>query len=225
MDGIFLFDKPILWTSHDVVDFFRRRLGQRKIGHAGTLDPMATGLLILLVGNATRASASLSGLDKDYRGVMTLGVTTDSQDFEGRLLTQMPYDAVTQSSLESAFAALQGESLQTPPAFSSVKIKGKKLYEWARKGVAVTAEARPIVVKNFKLLGYESPDACFSLSCSKGTYVRALCDDVGRSLGCGAALSALVRTRIGKFRLADALRQEEVSSASVEYLSRKILSV
>ena len=128
MDGIFLFNKPILWTSHDAVDFFRRRLGQRKVGHAGALDPMATGLLMILAGKATKSSVELSGLDKDYRGVMTLGVTTDSQDFEGRILSESGYDSVTKERLEAAFAALEGETLQTPPSFSSVKTKGKKLY-------------------------------------------------------------------------------------------------
>ena len=223
MDGIFLFNKPILWTSHDAVDFFRRRLGQRKVGHAGALDPMATGLLMILAGKATKSSVELSGLDKDYRGVMTLGVTTDSQDFEGRILSESGYDSVTKERLKAAFAALEGETLQTPPSFSSVKTKGKKLYEWARKGVSVATQARRVRVTKFTLGAFTAPDAQFFLSCSKGTYVRALCDDVGKALGCGAALSALERTRIGRFHLEGALAREEVAAASTDALEKRLL--
>lgn len=219
MDGVFLFNKPILWTSHDAVDFFRRRLGTRKVGHAGTLDPMATGLLIILAGAATKKSAEFMGLDKDYRGVMTFGLATDSQDFEGRILSESATTGLSAEKIREAFAAFEGDISQTPPSFSSVKSKGRKLYEWARKGVAVEVEPRAVTVKKFELLDFHEPDAHFSLSCSKGTYVRALCDEAGRKLGCGAALSALERTRVGHFHLKDALDQEKVSSFSLERLS------
>lgn len=210
MDGILLFNKPILWTSHDAVDFFRRRLGQRKVGHAGSLDPMATGLLLILAGSATKLSSSLSGLDKDYEGVMTLGVMTDTQDLEGKILSAEDPTAVTVADVRRVMTEFEGPIRQIPPSFSAVKSGGKKLYEWARRGVKLEVEAREITVKRFELTAFASPDAHFSLSCSKGTYVRALCDEAGKALGCGAALSALVRTRIGEYHLKDAVTQDRM---------------
>lgn len=207
MDGIILFNKPILWTSHDAVDYFRRRLGQRKVGHAGALDPMATGLLLILAGSATKLSSSLSGLDKDYRGVMTLGTMTDTQDFEGKILSETDASAVPETEVRRVMAGFEGKIRQVPPAFSAIKSGGKKLYEWARRGVTLEVEAREITIRRFELDAFSSPDAHFSLSCSKGTYVRALCDETGKALGCGAALSALVRTRIGEYHLKDAITQ------------------
>lgn len=207
MDGIILFNKPILWTSHDAVDYFRRKLGQRKVGHAGALDPMATGLLLILAGSATKLSSSLSGLDKEYRGVMTLGVTTDTQDFEGKILSESDASGIPEAELRRVMSRFEGSLRQVPPSFSAVKSGGKKLYEWARRGVTLEVEARDITVKRFELTVFSSPDAHFSLSCSKGTYVRALCEETGKALGCGAALSALVRTRIGEYHLKDAVHQ------------------
>lgn len=207
MDGIILFNKPILWTSHDAVDFFRRRLGQRKVGHAGALDPMATGLLLILAGSATKLSSSLSGLDKDYRGVMTFGVATDTQDFEGRILSETDTSSLTEDQVHKTLAGFEGLIRQVPPSFSAVKRQGKKLYEWARRGVMVAVEPREITVRRFELTTFSSPDAHFFLSCSKGTYVRTLCDEAGKALGCGAALSALVRTRIGDYHLKDAVTE------------------
>ena len=210
MDKIILFNKPILWTSHDAVDFFRRRLGQRKVGHAGSLDPMATGLLLILAGSATKLSSSLSGLDKDYRGVMTLGVTTDTLDLEGKILSESDASSLQEMEVRRVMAGFEGQIRQVPPAFSAVKRQGKKLYEWARRGVPLDVEAREITVKRFELTALSLPDAHFSLSCSKGTYVRTLCDEVGKALGCGAALSALVRTRIGEYHLKDAVTQDRM---------------
>lgn len=210
MDRIILFNKPILWTSHDAVDFFRRRLGQRKVGHAGALDPMATGLLLILAGSATKLSSTLSGLDKDYEGVMTLGVTTDTQDFEGKILTEIDASGISEDEVRGVMAGFEGAIRQVPPAYSAVKSGGKKLYEWARRGVTLEVEAREITVKRFELTAFSSPDAHFSLSCSKGAYVRALCDETGKALGCGAALSALVRTRIGEHHLKDAVTQSGI---------------
>ncbi len=225
MDGILLFNKPILWTSHDAVDFFRRRLGQKKIGHAGTLDPMATGLLVVLLGKATQAFAALSGLDKDYAGSMTLGITTDTQDLEGKILSEGNYDGVDENRLRSIFSSFFGNLEQTPPSFSSVKKHGKKLYEWARKGVVCLAEKRPVTIHEFHLKAFAAPEAYFLLSCSKGTYVRALCDEVGKLLGCGATLSSLARTRIGKFALKDALTEKEVKMLSLEQLEKRTFQV
>ncbi len=210
MDGVILFNKPILWTSHDAVDFFRRRLGQRKVGHAGSLDPMATGLLLILAGSATKLSSSLIGLEKDYCGVMTLGVTTDTQDFEGKILSESDASSLQETEVRQVMAGFQGQIRQVPPAFSAVKSRGKKLYEWARRGITLDVEAREITVKRFELTAFSSPDAHFFLSCSKGTYVRSLCDEAGKVLGCGAALSALVRTRIGEYHLKDAVTQDRL---------------
>jgi tRNA pseudouridine55 synthase len=211
VDGILLFNKPILWTSHDAVDFVRRRTGQRAVGHAGTLDPLATGLLILLVGRATKRSAEFADLDKDYFGTMTLGVETETQDMEGRILRQTDASDVTPERLGRAFSGFVGQMRQTTPLYSAVKRGGRKLYELARSGaVAEAAPSRTVTLSDFRLLEFPSPEVHFFLTCSKGTYVRALCDDVGRELGCGAALSSLVRSRIGPHRLSAALGEEDV---------------
>ncbi|MBI2095724.1 MAG: tRNA pseudouridine(55) synthase TruB [Candidatus Omnitrophica bacterium] len=223
MDGVLLFNKPILWTSHDAVDFFRRRLGERRIGHAGTLDPMATGLLVLLVGKATRLSGSLSSLDKDYYGSLTLGLTTDTQDLEGRITSVSDGGPVRQEDVREAFGAFCGAQLQAPPAFSAAKKAGKKMYEWARSGVTVEAEPRRVEIAQFRLLGFSFPEAYFFISCSKGTYVRTLCEAVGRKLGTGAVMSALVRTRVGNFRLANALSARDAASLGAGELARRLI--
>lgn len=226
MDGILLFDKPIGWTSHDAVDFLRRKIGQRKVGHAGTLDPMATGLLVLLAGRATKRSSELLGLGKEYSGVMTFGVRTDTQDFEGRLLEGRDPEMLRESDIRQAFEALTGKIFQTPPAYSAVKRAGKKLYEMARLGVIVECEAREIHVERFRLTEYR-PNECeavFSVSCSKGTYVRSLCDAVGQALGVGAALSTLRRTRIGAYTLNRALDEKTLSDMPMDQLALRALS-
>lgn len=222
MDGILLFNKPILWTSHDAVDYARRRLGQRSVGHAGTLDPLATGLLVLLVGSATKRSNELSGLDKDYAGTIRLGVTTETQDMEGRIVSESPVDSVLESRVREVFGALTGPLEQAPPAYSAIKKDGRKLYEWARKGVAVAPEPRKVTVARFELLGYDEPEARFELTCSKGTYVRSLAEETGRRLGCGAALSSLVRTRIGPYSLADALDSAQLAALPADAVRARL---
>ena len=137
MDGILLFNKPILWTSHDAVDFIRRQTGQRRVGHAGTLDPMATGLLVILVGAATKLSGELSGLEKEYGGSMRLGISTDTQDMEGRITTEAPFDEIKREEVSKIFREMTGLHFQTPPAFSAIQQGGKRLYDLARQGVAV----------------------------------------------------------------------------------------
>lgn len=204
MDGILLIDKPILWTSHDVVDFVRRAAGQKRVGHAGTLDPMATGLLVLLLGEATKRSAEFSGLDKDYRGSMRLGVVTDTLDLEGRILSESSPDEVRREAIEKILSELEGVQSIIPPAYSALKKDGKKFYELARQGVMVDPPPRDITVAEFRLEDFVTPEAYFFLSCSKGTYVRSLCRMVGDKAGCGAVLSSLVRTRIGPWHLSAA---------------------
>ena len=223
MDGILLFNKPILWTSHDAVDFVRRRLRQTSVGHAGTLDPMATGLLVMLVGKATKWSQELTGLDKVYRGAMELGVTTDTQDMEGRILSFKRYESASQGRVEKVFLDLEGPQSQTPPAFSAVHKEGKRLYEWARQGKTFTVEPRQIKISRFHVERFSPPEIHFSLQCSKGTYVRALCDVVGEKLGTGAALSCLVRTRIGDMELAGALDQRDLQKLSAAEIQSRLL--
>ncbi len=224
MDGVLLFNKPILWTSHDAVDFFRRRLGQKTVGHAGTLDPLATGLLVILLGKATKLSQELSASDKDYAGSLTLGIRTDTQDLEGKIIATGDWALIQKSDIETLFLRMSGPQFQTPPLFSAVKKNGKNLYQWARAGVVVEREAREINITKFIMTKLLLPDVYFSLGCSKGTYVRALCDDVGERLGCGAVLSSLVRTRSGPFRLVDALNQEQLRHFPLAELEKHLVA-
>jgi len=214
VDGILLFDKPILWTSHDAVDFVRRLAGQRAVGHAGTLDPLATGLLVLLIGKATKLSGTLVGMDKDYEGTLTLGFSTDTQDLEGRILAQADPGMVTAGDLRRELAGMTGERDQETPFYSAAKRGGRKLYDLARRGGVAEAPLplRRVRIDAFDLRFFEPPDAAFALTCSKGTYVRALTEELGRRLGCGAVLSSLVRTRIGPYRLSDALTEPALRS-------------
>jgi tRNA pseudouridine55 synthase len=202
-EGLLLIDKPGGITSHDVVDVVRRRLGTKKVGHAGTLDPMATGLLLVGVGRATRLLRFLSDLPKTYEGTMRLGVETTTLDADGDVVHESEVTA-TRDDLERAMRALEGDSMQRPPAYSAVKVGGRKLYEAARAGERLEAEPRPIRVDAFELLGFESPDATFRVACSTGTYVRVLASDVGEALSCGAHLTALRRTAIGPFQASHA---------------------
>ena len=225
MDGILLVDKPILWTSHDVVDFVRRRIGEKKVGHAGTLDPMATGLLVLLLGSATKRSEEFLGLDKDYRGSMRLGVVTDTWDLEGRILSEKSPEYIRQSDIEKIFLELQGIQSITPPSYSALRKNGKRFYELARQGVLLEPPLREITVSAFRLEKFEAPEALFFLSCSKGTYVRSLCQSVGEKLGCGAVLSSLVRTRIGPWHLSSALKISSLESIKPEEWKRHLLKL
>ena len=201
-EGLVLVDKPSGMTSHDVVDAVRRHLGTRKVGHAGTLDPMATGLLVLGVGRATRLLRYLGDLRKTYTGSAALGVETDTLDADGTVLRSAP---VTSSAEDVAAAAraLVGDSMQAPPAYSAVKVGGRRLYEAARKGETLEAEPRPIRVDTFEVTGFDGSGFAFAVTCSGGTYVRVLVSDVGRALGCGAHLRALRRTAIGPFTVED----------------------
>ena len=223
MDGILLFDKPSSWTSHDAVDFVRRRIGQRAVGHTGTLDPMATGLLVMLVGRATKLSISLSGLDKDYTGAMIFGVTTDTQDIQGKVLSSVDPGLVSREVIEKIFTTLSGPQLQKPPAFSAVKKNGKKLYQWARQGIALEAEPREILVKEFRVTRFEFPAVSFFLSCSKGTYARTLAHEAGQRAGTGAALSELRRTRVGPFLLENAFNESQLKNLTQEKIEKVLI--
>jgi len=195
--GVLLVDKPQGITSHDVVDSVRRLYRTRRVGHAGTLDPMATGLLIVLVGKATKASDQLMAQDKEYLGEATLGVVTDTQDAEGETRETNPVPEITEAQVRAALASMVGDQFQVPPMHSAKKIGGQKLYDLARKGVEVVREPRAIRIAEFELLSWASPKIHFRVRCTKGTYVRTLAEDLGRLLGCGAHLSALRRTASG----------------------------
>lgn len=204
-EGILLVDKPQGITSHDVVDRVRRAYGMKQVGHAGTLDPMATGLVIVLVGKATKVSQFLMSLDKVYTGEVTLGIKTDSYDADGEVIEEKEVPALSREELEAAMAAFKGDQYQTPPMFSAKKINGVPLYKMARKGKTVEREPRFIRVSAFDLHDYESPKFSFRLACSKGTYVRSVAFDLGEKLECGAHLSGLRRTEIERFKIEDAV--------------------
>lgn len=205
MKGILLVDKPAGMTSHDVVDRLRAVTGIRKIGHTGTLDPSATGLLIMCIGQATRLSEFLTGMDKEYEGDMRLGVTTTSHDMDGEVLAEKPVPELTRERIQQAANAYLGEIDQVPPMVSAVKVGGQRLYKRARRGEEVERKPRRVNVKRFEILGYEPPLVRFIVSCSRGTYVRSLCHELGNALGCGAALNTLRRTAVGKHNVTDAL--------------------
>jgi tRNA pseudouridine55 synthase len=203
-EGLLLVDKPGGVTSHDVVDVVRRGLGTRKVGHAGTLDPMATGLLLIGVGRATRLLRFLGGLPKTYEGTLRLGVETTTLDADGDVVREAEVHA-SEADVAAAMRALVGESLQRPPAYSAVKVGGRKLYEAAREGERLEAEPRPIRVDGFDLVAFDLPNVSFRVTCSGGTYVRVLAADVGAALSCGAHLTALRRTAIGPYAVDDAV--------------------
>lgn len=209
MKGILLVDKPAGMTSHDVVDRLRAVTGIRKIGHTGTLDPSATGLLIMCIGPATRLSEFLTGMDKIYEGEMRLGVTTVSYDMDGAVVGTHPVPDLSVETIQRAANAFVGNIEQVPPMVSAVKVGGQRLYKHARKGEVIEREARPITVKSFDILGYALPLVHFRVACSRGTYVRSLCHDVGNALGCGGALDRLRRTAVGKHLVSDALPLDE----------------
>lgn len=202
-EGLLLVDKPAGMTSHDVVDAVRRAVGVRKVGHAGTLDPLATGLLLVGVGRATRLLRFLGELPKTYEGTGVLGVETTTLDADGDV-TRTSTVGATAEDVEAAAAALVGDSLQRPPAFSAVKVRGRKLYEAARRGEAIEAPPRPVRVDAFVVLDVDGARFEFRVTCSAGTYVRVLVADVGTALGCGAHLARLRRIAIGPFDVGDA---------------------
>jgi tRNA pseudouridine55 synthase len=225
MEGVLLVDKPKGLTSHDVVYHLRRKLQMKKIGHAGTLDPMATGVLVMLIGKATRISQYLMSTDKIYEGEATLGVVTDSQDAEGEVLTTMPVPELTEAQVRETMKTFLGDQYQTPPMHSAIKVDGVKLYQLARKGEEVEREPRFIRVARFELLSFALPRLTFDLHCTKGTYVRTIAHDLGQKLGCGAHLSALRRTASGKFTIAQCLPLEEIEKLSLPEIEKRLIPV
>ncbi|HET6490577.1 MAG TPA: tRNA pseudouridine(55) synthase TruB [Syntrophales bacterium] len=214
MNGVIIVDKPAGITSHDVVDRVRKLLGIRKAGHTGTLDPMATGVLAVCVGEATKIASFLTGEDKVYEATMRLGVRTDTQDMTGRVLAEQE-PRVTEADVKAVLADFVGTITQVPPQYSAVKVRGKALYQWARKGVNVEPAARQVEIREIRVGTIELPRVSFAVTCSKGTYVRTLCADAGDRLGCGAALERLRRTVSGIFREENAVSLGGESDAEI----------
>lgn len=214
-DGILIVNKPMGITSHDVVKKVRARFKMRRVGHAGTLDPLATGVLIMLLGKATKFFNKFVGMDKAYRATLILGTVTDSADVQGKVLRQLPYEGITRTGVEEAFKKFVGDIAQVPPMVSAVKVKGKKLYQLARKGIEIEREARPVRIDCLRLEAFEPPYVKFYLECSKGTYVRQLAEDIGKLLGCGACISQIERTKVGSFRVEDAVNIEDLNESHI----------
>lgn len=210
--GLFLVNKPKEWTSHDVVNFIRRRFKFKKVGHCGTLDPNATGLLIIVVGHATKVSEMLAGEDKVYKTTLTLGAETASHDGDGEVLKESPWNHISEDQVKQVLADFVGPQKQIPPMVSAVKKGGKKLYELARKGIEVEREPRPITIHSIELEEIDLPEVKFTVKCSKGTYVRTLCHDMGIKLDSSAYMSDLERTESGGFSLTNAFDLEELKS-------------
>ena len=213
MDGILLINKEQGWTSHDVVAKLRGILRMRQIGHAGTLDPLATGLLLLLLGRATKLSNQLMGLKKTYYAEVTLGAVSETYDGEGPIRPSENLKQPTLAEVQETLKSFSGEILQTPPAYSAKKLAGKKAYELARAGKEVKLEPSKITIYDIKDVEYQYPVLKLRVTCSKGTYLRSLAHDLGQKLGVGGYLSALVREQIGDYNVADALQIGQVLDA------------
>ena len=209
MNGILLIDKPPLWTSNDVVSKLKGVLKERRIGHSGTLDPLATGLLVVFAGRATRAVSFAESHDKRYTAGLKLGLRTDTQDISGNVISQEQTD-IKDEELDRVLSCFVGEIEQTPPMYSAVRVNGKRLYELARKGIEVERKPRKITVYSIERKGRESGDIVLDIKCSKGTYIRTLCSDIGERLGCGACMSTLRRTEAGMFSVENAYTLDEV---------------
>jgi len=223
LDGALLIDKPSGPTSHDVVDAIRRKFGIKKVGHCGTLDPNATGLLIIVLGRGTKLSERLMSDDKVYEGTIKFGEATDSYDSDGELTASMPVPPLTVEDLNESAQAFVGDIMQTPPMVSAIKKEGVPLYKLARKGVEVPREPRLIHIYTFRFSKYEEPLAEFRLACTKGTYVRSVAHDLGQKLGCGAHLSRLRRIVSGKFDVADAKPLNEILNLSPRELEKRVI--
>jgi len=223
LDGAILIDKPAGPTSHDVVDAIRRQFGIKKVGHCGTLDPNATGLLIIVLGRGTKLSEKLMGDDKVYEGAIKFGETTNSYDADGEILETKPVPPLTPDQLNEAATAFIGDQMQTPPMVSAIKIKGVPLYKLARKGIEVEREPRLVHIYSFRFTSYELPLGQFRIACTKGTYVRSIAHEFGQKLGCGAHLATLRRNVSGKFDVADATGLDDVLKLTVAELGKKVI--
>lgn len=225
LNGALLIDKPAGPTSHDIVDIVRGLYGIKKVGHCGTLDPAATGLLILLLGRATKLSMKLTADHKVYEGSLELGRTTDSYDAQGEITATAEIPLLDQAALQQAAQDFTGDIQQKPPMVSAVKKDGVPLYKLARKGKTIDREAKPVHVFSFEFTEFTSPVGKFRVHCSKGTYVRSLAHELGQQLGCGAHLRTLHRTESGKFNVQEAIKLEELVKLPDEQLPTRIVSL
>lgn len=223
MDGILVINKPKGFTSHDVVALIRNRFAFKKVGHAGTLDPMATGVLVVLIGACTKSSQVFLSEDKDYEGTLVLGAVSDTGDAWGRITPSGKNTDFSAAEIEKVFGKFLGQIEQVPPMYSAVKVKGKKLYELARKGLTVKVAPRTVFIKTLAITGVSLPEVSFNITCSKGTYVRKLAADIGDALGCGAYLSRLNRTRSGRFTIDQAIDIEELKNFKNTDLAKRLL--
>ncbi len=222
-DGAVLVDKPAGPTSHDLVDAIRRQFLLKKVGHCGTLDPNATGLLIIVLGRGTKLSEKLMADDKVYEGSIKLGETTDSYDAAGELVASLPVPPLSLEAINQAATEFVGDLMQIPPMVSAIKKGGVPLYKLARKGIEIEREARLVHIYNFRFSAYEEPVGTFRLACTKGTYVRSVAHDLGEKLGCGAHLAALRRVVSGKFDVAQAIQFEELMKLEPRELERHVI--
>ena len=211
--GIVIVDKPKDWTSHDVVGKLRRLFGERRVGHAGTLDPMATGVLPVFVGRATRAVEFMESADKEYLAGIKFGLETDTQDITGNIVSETDCH-ISADELTASLEKFTGEIQQVPPMYSAIKINGKKLYELARRGIEVERKPRKVQIKELRLISGRENEFSVLASVSKGTYIRTLCHDIGRYLGTGAVMTSLRRTRVGEYGENEAVSMEELAAAS-----------
>jgi tRNA pseudouridine55 synthase len=223
LDGAILIDKPAGPTSHDVVDAIRRKFGIKKVGHCGTLDPNATGLLIIVLGRGTKLSEKLMGDDKVYEGAIKFGEATDSYDADGEITESRPVPPLTLTQLNEAAATYVGDLMQTPPMVSAIKKEGVPLYKLARKGIEVEREPRLVHIYNFRFSDYQELLGRFTIACTKGTYVRSIAHELGRKLGCAAHLASLRRTASGKFDVAGAAPLAEVLKLTTAELEKTVI--
>ena len=224
-DGVLLVDKAAGMTSHDVVALVRRRLQIRKVGHCGTLDPLATGLLILTLGRGTKIQDLLMSEDKEYAGTIVLGISTSSQDADGDVVETKPVPALDEPTVRAAFDRFRGDFYQMPPMVSAIKQGGVPLYKLARQGKTVEREPRLVHVYRYTIGRIEPPEIDFSVACSKGFYVRTYAHDIGEALGCGAHLKSLRRTKSGRFDLTKSVTVEEIKTLDPAEITRRVLSL
>lgn len=206
---VILIDKQLYKSSFDIVYKVRKAINVKKVGHAGTLDPMATGLLIVCTGKMTKQIASFRGLEKTYSGVITIGKTTPSFDIETEFDSELDFSRITEDMIKETAKLFLGKGFQIPPVYSALKHKGKSLYQFARKGIQIEKEPREIFVSRFEILNIDLPEVRFEITCSTGTYIRVIANDFGKKLGCGAYLSRLRRTGIGQFDVVDSITINE----------------
>ncbi len=218
--GVLIVNKPPGITSHDVVGFIRRKFNMRRVGHAGTLDPLATGVLVVLLGKSTKLFDRFVAYDKSYRATLRLGVKTTTADIMGKVVEEKPFAGIDRPQVEAVLGRFRGEIEQRPPMVSAVKHQGQRLYKLARQGKEVERTPRKVRIDELTLLNFSLPDVEFFMSCSKGTYVRQLAEDVGDVLGCGACISQIERTKVGPFDISQAAILEEIDERHIQQFHR-----